>query len=328
MVRILVIGLLPFVFGVDQSSGSEEPLDYNRDVRPILSDACFHCHGPDAQNQSSEFRMDTEENLFADLGGYFGVVPGDLEESEIHYRIHTDDEIDAMPPPDANRLLTDEERAILDRWITEGATWEGHWAFQIAEKSEIPPDQHPVDFFIDRKLAEESITPNQRASRETLLRRASLALTGLLPTPEEVDTFLAKPDSDEIWRGELQRLMATSAYAERQTLLWLDGARYADTDGFQNDAERSNWPWRDWVIKAYQDNLPFDQFTIEQLAGDMLPEATNHQILASAYNRNHRQNSEGGALAEEFLVENVIDRVETTSTVWLGLTMGCARCHD
>ncbi len=312
---------------------AEAPVDFDRDIRPILSDQCFHCHGPDAKNQKSEFRLDTKEHLFADLGGYFGVKPGSLEDSELHWRIRSDDPADQMPPPDSNRSLTSEQKDLLDRWIREGAPYAKHWSFEPPVRAEAPEvriaewNRNPVDRFILAKLEREGLKPTPKADRETLLRRASLALTGLPPTPAQVDAFLAD-ESEDAWAKQIDRLLDSMDYAERQTLLWLDAARYADTDGFQNDAERSNWPWRDWVIRSFRDNQPFDQFTIEQLAGDMLENATNDQILASAFNRNHRQNSEGGALAEEFFVENVIDRVETTSTVWLGLTMGCARCHD
>jgi hypothetical protein len=296
-------------------------VDFNRDVRPILSDRCFHCHGPDAQNSKSDYRLDTKENIFADLGGYVGVKPGSLKDSELHARIHTDDPDDQMPPPDSNRSLSVAEKAILDAWIEQGAPYAGHWAFEPLTRPAQPKPGNPIDVFVQARLESEGVAASPPATAETLLRRAALVTTGLLPSPEQLR-------SSQSYEAKLDEMLSSMAYAERQTLLWLDAARFADTDGYQNDAERSNWPWRDWVINAFHTNMPFDQFAIEQLAGDMLPEATPMQVLASAFNRNHRQNSEGGALAEEFLVENVIDRVETTSTVFLGLTMGCARCHD
>ena len=318
---------------------ADEPIDFRRDVQPILSDKCFHCHGPDSSNQESEFRLDTKENLFADLGGYFSVVPGSLEDSELHLRINSDDESEQMPPPESNRSLTEKEKQILDRWIKEGAKYRKHYAFEIPKRPEVPqatidnstwPDelkkawkQNPIDAFIAEKLIQQGWQPSPESDRETLLRRASLTLTGLLP-----GTDLRHQARKQDYDDSVDELLASMAYAERQTLRWLDAARYADTDGYQNDHERTNWPWRDWVIKAFHENMPFDQFTIEQLAGDLLPNATGSQRLATAFNRNHRQNGEGGALAAEFSVENAIDRVETTSTVWLGLTMGCARCHD
>ncbi|MEM1296977.1 MAG: DUF1549 domain-containing protein, partial [Verrucomicrobiota bacterium] len=323
--RLLLFALLAPAIG-----WAESKLDFNRDVRPILSDNCFHCHGPDAKNQKSDFRLDTQEQVFADLGGYFGVKPGSLEDSELYWRIH--DEEDPMPPEDSNRSLSKREKEILDQWIKEGAQYDKHWAFKVPQRPDLPETTsdwgtNGIDRFILERLEAEDLPPSKPATKEMLLRRASLTLTGLIPTPEEMRAFLAD-DSPDAYRKQIERLLGTTDYAERQTLRWLDAARFADTDGYQNDAERSNWPWRDWVIQAFHENKPFDEFTIEQIAGDMLPDPTNNQILASAFNRNHRQNSEGGALAEEFFVENVIDRVETTSTVFLGLTMGCARCHD
>ncbi len=309
---------------------AETKIDFNRDIRPILSDKCFFCHGPDAKNQKSDFRLDSEANAIADLGGYAGITPGDLEKSELHWRIRVEeDDVDYMPPLDSNRTLSEAEKDLLDAWILQGAEYDTHWAFKKPIRLDPPKIsaknekwvQNPIDEFIAAKLEEEGLSPSTRATHETLVRRASLALTGLQPTPEE-STQAAD------YAKWCDQLLNSTDYAERQTLRWLDSARYADTDGYQNDGERSNWPWRDWVIQAFHENKPFDEFTIEQLAGDMLPEADNEQILASAFNRNHRQNSEGGALAEEFFIENVIDRVETTSTVWLGLTMGCSRCHD
>lgn len=314
-------------------------IDFRRDVQPILADKCFHCHGPDAENQDSEFRADSKVNLFADLGGYFAVVPGDLKNSVLLERIHSDDPDEQMPPPDSNRSLTKQQKQILDDWIEQGAPYQGHWAFGKVVRPDVPqisvvnPDDspdtstNPIDAFVSQRLQQENLQLSEPADPATLLRRASLTLTGLLPSQDLQDRFLANP-TDDAYRSAVDELLNSMAYAERQSLKWLDAARYADTDGYQNDKERTNWPWRDWVTKAYHDNMPFDQFTIEQIAGDMLPDATDSQKLASAFNRNHRQNAEGGALAAEFLVENIIDRVETTSTVWLGLTMGCARCHD
>ena len=314
---------------------AQEKIDFRQQVRPILSDKCFHCHGPDADNQDSDFRADTKANLFQDLGGYFAVVAGDLQNSELHARIHSADS-DQMPPADSNRFLSDEEKEILDQWIAQGAPYQaGHWAFdKIVPPSvpEVPNDfkgwhQNPIDAFIAHRLVAKKLTPATAATPEQQLRRVSLTLTGLLPPPQMRNEFLATP-TDDAYRRSVDRLLDSMSYAERQSLRWLDAARYADTDGYQNDNPRTNWPWRDWVIQAYYENMPFDQFTIEQIAGDMLPEATWSQRLGSAFNRNHRQNAEGGALADEFLVENIIDRVETTSAVWLGLTVGCARCHD
>lgn len=320
-----------------------ETIDFQSQVQPILADRCFHCHGPDAKNQQSEFRMDSQENLLADLGGYAAIVPGNLDASELHARIHSSDDDHVMPPPDSNRELSSEEKRILDLWIEQGAPYQRHWAFELPRRPEIPREaiaqadwpketkerwlRNPIDAFVGKRLIDEKLTPSVPAEPSTQLRRAALTLTGMLPPEDLQKRFLADPTDIALDRA-VDELLGSTNYAERQTLRWLDAARYADTDGYQIDTERTNWPWRDWVIQAMQTNMPFDQFTIEQLAGDMLPNASSSQRLATAFNRNHRQNAEAGALAAEFGVENVIDRVETTSTVWLGLTMGCCRCHD
>lgn len=316
--------------------GQPRELDYNRDVRPILSDKCFRCHGPDAENQKSDFRLDTRERAIADLGGYAGIVPGDLEASEVHHRIWEDDVLeDRMPPPESKLSLSDGEKRILDRWISEGAQYDQHWSFKPISRPEMPElsgrarnwVSNGIDHFIVRRLGQEGSEPSPFASKETLIRRVSLDMTGLPPTPEEVDSFLN--DKEEgAWERVVDRLLASSRYGERMALVWLDASRYADSGGYQNDMRRSQWPWRDWVIDAYNANMPFDQFTIEQLAGDLLPNPTREQRLATAFNRNHRINNEGGIVPDEFIVEYVADRVETTSTVWLGLTMNCSRCHD
>jgi len=337
LVLSLLLAVVPPVLGDEITE-----VDFNRDIRPILSDKCFHCHGPDAANQKSDFRIDTFEEATADLDGVRGIVPGNLEDSEVHWRIRLpNDDIDVMPPLDSNRVLSRREKDLLDQWIEQGADYDMHWSFKKPEKHEPPAldnskleqrVSNPVDAFVFSRLEKEGLSPQPAADLETRLRRASLTLTGLPPSPAAVDEVVQQIENgtseSAAYEKFIEALLHSDDYAERQTLRWLDSARYADTDGYQNDSERSNWPWRDWVVKAFRENMPFDQFTIEQLAGDMLPDASEEQILASAFNRNHRQNAEGGALADEFYVENVIDRVETTSTVWLGLTMGCARCHD
>ena len=314
----------------------ETKLDYNRDVRPILSDRCYRCHGPDADNQKSEFRIDTFESATADLGGYAGIVPGDVNASEVHYRIWEDVVLEEqMPPPNSKLSLTDEEKRILDRWITEGAEYDQHWSFKPITHPETPQISktdkrwvaNGIDHFVAARLREEGLPPSEKATRETLIRRVTLDLTGLPPTLEEVDAFLSD-DKPGAWERVVDRLLASPHYGEHMALVWLDAARYADSGGYQFDMRRSQWPWRDWVIEAYNRNMPFDQFTIEQLAGDLLPDANRDQLLATAFNRNHRINNEGGIVPEEYLTEYVADRVETTSTVWLGLTMACARCHD
>ena len=335
--RFLITSLIFLVIKLGCCAfGQLRELDFNRDVRPILSDKCFRCHGPDAENQKSEFRLDTHENATADLGGYAGIVPGDLDASESHHRIWEDEIIeDRMPPPESNLSLSDDEKRILDRWISEGAHYDKHWSFKTIAETPIPKLKgkdrswafNGIDHFIANRLREEGLGRSDEASRETLIRRVSLDLTGLPPTPEEVNSFLSDK-SEEAWERVVDRLLASPRYGERMALVWLDAARYADSGGYQNDMRRSQWPWRDWVINSYNANMPFDQFTIEQLAGDLLANPTPSQRLATAFNRNHRINNEGGIVPEEFIVEYVADRVETTSTVWLGLTMNCARCHD
>jgi hypothetical protein len=311
-------------------------ISFNRDIRPILSDTCFHCHGPDAAKQSPKSKpltFQSFEQATADRGGYAAIVAGHPESSEMINRIFSDDPDEVMPPPDSNRSITAEQKELLKQWVAEGAKYEKHWAFVHPVKTPLPTvsdetwAQNGLDPFVLARLDTEGLKPNPESDKETLIRRATLALIGLNPTPAEVDTFLADT-SPNAYGNLLDRLLASPKYGERMTAFWLEAARYADTDGYQNDGERTMWPWRDWVIKAFNDNMPFDEFSIKQLAGDMLPGDDVQNVLASAFNRNHRINNEGGALPEEFIVEYAIDRVETTGTVWMGLTAGCARCHD
>ena len=304
---------------------AQAKLDYNRDVRPILAESCFNCHGPDANSRKAKLRLDTAGGATAERkGGIVPVVPGKPDESELVARIFSDDPDEQMPPPDHPMQLDADEKAILRQWIAEGAEYKGHWAFIKPERIET---KHGIDSFAAAKFRETGLKPNATASRPTLIRRLSLDLTGLPPTPEEVIAFV-NDESPDAYEKLVDHLLASPRYGERMAMWWLDGARYADSHGYQADWERYQWPWRDWVIKAFNDNMPFDQFTVEQLAGDLLPNATTSQIVATGFNRNHRINTEGGSIAAEWLVENVVDRVETTSAVWLGLTFGCARCHD
>lgn len=315
-------------------AGQAEEIDFNRDILPILSDNCFKCHGPDEEHREADLRVDTLEGITADLGeGYFAVVPGDPEESELIWRIEAEEEEDLMPPADSNLALSEQEIANLRQWIKEGAEWKGHWSFEPVVRPEEPAvadgnwSRSGLDRFILAKLEERGLEPSAEADRETLVRRVTLDLTGLPPTPDEVDAFLADREPGAYERL-VDRLLDSPRYGEAMALPWLEAARYADTDGYQNDGPRDMWRWRDWVIDAYNRNLPFDQFTIEQLAGDLLENPTLDQVIATGFNRNHRYNSEAGLVPEEFLLENAVDRVDTTSTVWMGLTMGCARCHD
>ena len=309
-------------------------VDFTTEILPLLSDNCFKCHGPDSNTREADLRLDTPEGAFGDLGGgYYPIVPGKPDKSEILWHISAEDEDDLMPPPSSDLTLSASEKQLIRTWIEEGAEWEKHWSFEPVARPELPDvyqkkwPRNGIDHFVLARLEELGLSPSVEADKATLIRRVTLDLTGLPPTPEEVDAFLADKKSGAYERL-VDRLLASPRYGETMALPWLDAARYADTDGYQNDGPRFMWRWRDWVIDAYNDNLPFDQFTIEQLAGDLLPNPTLDQRIATGFNRNHRYNSESGLVIEEFRLENAVDRVDTTSTVWMGLTMGCARCHD
>ena len=313
-----------------------ETIDFNRQILPILSDACFHCHGPDAATREAKLRLDEREGIFRTREGITVVAPGKPDASELILRISSPHEDEVMPPRKASRQLKPAEIELLKRWVAAGAPWGTHWAFTPPQRPAVPaigdPDlarrvRNPVDAFVFARLEREKISPSPEAARETLLRRVTLELTGVPPTPTELDAFLADRAPDAYERV-VDRLLASPRYGERWAWDWLDVARYADTNGFQGDPERTMWPWRDWVVNAINTNMPYDQFTIEQLAGDLLPDATKEQKLASGFHRNNMFNGEGGRISEETRVENVFDRVETTATVWLGLTFTCARCHD
>ncbi len=311
-----------------------QTIEFNRDVRPILSDRCFTCHGPDPAKRKSKLRFDSEAGAMQDLGGHFAIVPGDPAKSELIRRITTDKKGLRMPPAYAGfNALSSGEIETLRRWVQQGAKWQNHWSLIPPKRPELPPVQNtewtrnPIDRFILARLEREGLKPSREADRATLIRRASLDITGLPPTPAEVEAFF-KDSSPDAYEKVVDRLLESPRYGERMAARWLDAARYADTNGYQTDGERVMWRWRDWVIDAFNRNMPFDQFTVEQLAGDLLPNPTIEQRIATGFNRNHRGNGEGGIIPEEYAVEYVIDRVETTSTMWLGLTMGCTRCHD
>ena len=306
-----------------------ERVDFNRDVRPILSDHCYQCHGPDAGKRKAKLRLDVDpatQNRDSAI-----IVPGKPADSELFRRITTDDTRERMPPIKHARQLTEKQIEILKIWILQGGKWEKHWALIPPTRPEVPKTKfqtaNPIDAFTVAKLEKEGLSPSPEADRVALIRRMTFDLTGLPPTPAEVDAFL-KDDKPLAASRLADRLLASPRYGERMAWRWLEAARYADTHGYQTDGEREMWRWRDWVIDAYNRNLPFDQFTIEQLVGDLLPNPTLDQRIATGFNRNHRGNSEGGIVPEEYAVEYVVDRVETTATVWLGLTVGCARCHD
>ncbi len=322
------------VIGWAAAEAAEPSIDFNRDIRPILSDRCFACHGPDDKTQEAGLRLDRREAATEELeSGATAIVAGKPSASELIARVRSTDPDVVMPPPHIGKPITPAEAALLERWIADGAEYRGHWAFERVERPAVPDVQDttwpktPLDRFILARLESEGLAPNPEADRTTLARRLALDLTGLPPTPAAVDAFVADTSPDA-YENYVDTLLASPHFGERMAIEWLDAARYADSHGYQTDSSRSNWPWRDWLIKAFNDNLPFDQFTIHQLAGDMLENPTRDQIVATGFNRNHRINGEGGIIAEEWRVETVIDRVETTGQTWLGLTVGCARCHD
>ena len=293
-------------------------VDFNRDVRPILSDTCFKCHGP-GENKG-DLRLDLREDAL-DAGV---LSPGDVQKSELIARLKSKDPDEVMPPPEAHKPLSARQIQILEDWIAQGAPYDQHWSFKAPQKGFVHAS---IDGFINDRLVKVGLTPLKQADRRTLIRRASFDLTGLPPTPEEIDDFL-RDESAQAWEKVIDRLLASDHYGERMALAWMDAARYGDTSVMHADGARDMWPWRDWVIAAYNSNMPFDQFTIEQIAGDLLPQATVSQKVASGFNRNHATSDEGGAFAEELRVEYVADRVQTTSNVWMGLTLECCQCHD
>ena len=327
---------MSFLVPLNATDAAPPKVSFNRDIRPILSDNCFQCHGPDEKQRQGKLRLDVKEHAFASAeSGKAALVSGKVDASELAKRIVATNKDELMPPPSSGKQLKPREIELLKQWIAEGAEYQGHWAFIAPTRPEVPIPtpalkqwpKNPIDNFVLAKMQGVQLTPAKEASKETLIRRVSLDLTGLPPTLKEIDDFLSD-NSAQAYEKVVDRLLKSPHYGERMALQWLDFARYADSNGFQVDSSRFNWPWRDWVIKAFNDNMPFDQFTVEQLAGDMLPNASRSQILATGFNRNHRLNGEGGIIAEEWRVETVIDRVETTGMTWLALTLNCCRCHD
>jgi len=311
---------------------SAETISYNRDIRPILSDNCFACHGFDPKTREADLRLDTFEGATADNDGVTSIVPGSVEKSELWQRIHSTDEDEVMPPPKTHKTISAEQKAKLRKWIEQGALYEKHWSFvppvatiPAVKQTEWP--RNPIDHFVLAQLEEKGLKPSTEAVKEALIRRVALDLTGLPPTLPEIDAFLADTSQDA-YEKVVDRLLASPHFGERMAVDWLDAARYADTNGFQVDRDREIWAWRDWVIGAFNRNLPFDEFTIEQLAGDLLPNPTLDQIIATGFNRNTMLNEEGAIDPEEFLNEYASDRAETTVAVWLAQTLNCCRCHD
>ena len=324
-----IAAVILFAILSSQSASADEPIDFNRDIRPILAENCFYCHGQDGNKRQADLRLDIRDQAIKANA----IQPGKSSESSIIARIHSENANEQMPPPKSNRHLTIDQKRLLEKWIDQGANYSDHWAFVAPFRPELPklasPNwaRTPVDHFVQAKLEAEGLTPSPEADRATLIRRLHIDLIGLPPTPEQVDAFVNDSDP-KAYEKLVDQLLESKHYGERMALSWLDAARYADSNGFQQDGDTWQWIWRDWVVRAFNENLPFDQFTIWQLAGDLLPNATNDQKIASGFNRNHLLNGEGGAIAEEQRFVVLFDRIDTTATTWLGLTMACAQCHD
>ena len=323
---------LPFLCAI---AAAADLVDFNRDVRPILSDRCFGCHGPDAnKGRKAGLRLDEFAGATKQLkSGDTAIVPGDLKRSAVIARLNNTDPDEVMPPPELHRPLSAAEKDILTRWIAQGAKYDPHWAFVSPKQHPAPPvkatdwPKDPLDRFILAKAEAAGLRPSAPAERATWLRRVSLVLTGLPPTPAEVDSFLAD-QSPDAFEKKVDALLASPRYGEHLAVAWMDLARYADTWGYTGDNRMFAWPWRDWVLRAFNENLPYDRFLTEQLAGDLLPDATQDQRVATAFNRLHRMTFEGGSIAEEFRQDGINDRVMTAGYAFMGLTVECARCHD
>src|SRR5438105_3568564 len=307
------------------AEAEDAPLSFNRDIRPILSSKCFACHGFDAKKRQADLRLDTPEGSTADHDGARAVVPGDLSKSELWRRVTSTDEDEMMPPPTSNKKLTAEEKTLLKRWIEQGAKYQKHWAFEPIQRPAAPQGASgsaAIDAFINERLRSGELTMQPGADGATLMRRVSFALTGLPPTIEELDKFQNR------YEAYVDHLLASPRYGEEMARHWLDVARYADTHGLHLDNERTMWAYRDWVIQAFNQNKPFDAFTVEQLAGDLLPNPTREQLVATGFNRCNVTTSEGGSIDAEFIFRYAVDRTSTTVQTWMGLTGGCAVCHD
>ena len=331
--RLTSLVVFALLLTMAMQTPAAERLSFDRDIRPILSDKCYACHGPDPAQRQAELRLDTKEGAFSAPSGYPIIVPGEPENSELVARITHADVEQRMPPQSSNRQPTQEQIDTLIRWIAEGAEWEEHWVYELPERVELPTVQNsawvrnPIDRFILGRLEAEGLETAEEADKRTLTRRLNFDLTGLLPQPAEVEQFL-RDERPGAYEELVNRLLSKPQYGERMAMYWLDLVRYADTSGYHSDESVSVWPYRDYVIRAFNDNMPFDRFTQENLAGDLLPNATQEQKVASGYNRLNQTTAEGGAQAKEYLAIYAADRVRTTASVWLGATLGCAQCHD
>ena len=343
VIIILFTGTIGILFSCGHSHNSDaarvlpEKVSYNFDIRPILSDKCYKCHGPDASHREAHLRLDIGDSVYAVLKvtkGAFALVPGKPDQSEVYKRVTSADLTYMMPPPDAHLgMLSGYEKKVLKKWIEQGAKYEKHWAFSAPVKASLPAvsnitwPKNEIDYFILHRLEQEGLSPNEPADKERLLKRVCLDITGLPPTLNMMDQFLAD-NSEKAFEKMVDQLISTDQYGEKMAVHWLDVARYADSYGYQDDNIRTQWPWRDWVIHAFNNNMPYDQFLTWQIAGDMLPSATKEQILATGFFRNHKYTEEGGVVPEEYRVEYLIDKTKTFGKGMLGLTIECAQCHD
>jgi hypothetical protein len=336
--RLLCVVLIVFCSSVASgvrccADEAADLVDFNRQIRPLLSDNCYLCHGPDAENREADLRLDTLDGATSDLGGYAALAPGDAGQSELITRLTSEDPDERMPPADSGKELSADQIELIRAWVDQGADWPVHWSLAPPQRPAIPLtddksfSRNEIDPFVLRQLAANDLRPSPPADQRTLIRRLTLDLTGLPPSREEIHNYMNDPE-DQRYEMLVDRLLASPHFGERMAVAWMDQARYADTNGYSIDGGRQMWLWRDWVIGAYNKNMPFDQFASEQLAGDLLPNATDNQRVATGFNRNHMITHEGGTIPEENLTNYAVDRVKTTAEVFLGLTMGCAQCHD
>ncbi len=335
-----VSGMVVFLFSKKNKSTDADDTDlisYNFQIRPIFSDKCYACHGPDANKREAGLRLDIAEEAYKALKEHpdaHAIVPGKPGSSELFLRVTSTDTSYQMPPPSSHLpTLTETEIKLIKKWIEQGAKYEKHWAFVAPKKSTLPKvknskwPKNEIDFFMLQKMEQKDLAPNEEADKERLLKRIALDLTGLLPTPEQTDRFV-KDNAPDAYEKMVDELLQKPSYGERMAIPWLDVARYADSHGYQDDNYRTQWPWRDWVIHAFNENMPYDQFVTWQLAGDLLPDTTKEQLLATGFNRNHKITEEGGVIDEEYRISYVIDRTNTLGKAFLGVTMECAQCHD
>ena len=298
-------------------------VEFNRDVRPILSDNCFYCHGPDQNHRKAKLRLDEREQAIEKKA----IVPGKIDESELLKRLVASDPDELMPPPDSNKKLTPDQKETLKRWIQQGAEYQAHWSYVPPHTEPLPANAHPIDALVQKRLATLHVNPSPEADRRTLIRRLYFDLLGLPPSPEEVVHFL-NDSAPDAYARLVEHVLASPHYGERMAQGWLDVVRFADTIGYHSDTPRNVWPYRDWVINAFNSNKPFDRFTIEQIAGDLLPDATPDTRVASAFNRLILSTEEGGAQPKDYELRMLTDRVRAIGAAWLGQTTGCAQCHD